>query len=184
MTHEDVLAFWFAGDHATRRPVWFQTDAAFDEACRAFSAALDQAKANAFDSWATTPRGALALLILLDQMSRNLYRGTEQAFAADPKARDIARAAVAQGFDRSLSPVERIFLYLPFEHSEDLSDQDESVRLFEGLHDELGGDTLDYAHRHRDVIRRFGRFPHRNAALGRDNTAEEIAYLAEPGAGF
>lgn len=181
---EDVLAFWFADGPGVRRTVWFQKDAAFDAACAGFAAARDQAKAGAFDGWATTPRGTLALLILLDQVSRNLFRGSAEAFAADPKALALARSAVEQGFDQALHPVERMFIYLPFEHAEDLATQDESVRLFEGVKDSLGELTVDYAYRHRDVIRRFGRFPHRNAALGRTNTAAEEEYLAQPGAGF
>ena len=184
MTPDEVLAFWFAGDPATQRKVWFEKNAQFDADCARFSDALREAKAGAFDHWAVTPRGALALIILLDQFPRNLHRGSAEAFAADAKAREIARAAVACGFDGQLSPVERIFMYLPFEHSEQLPDQDESVRLFESLRNALGAETVDHAYRHRDVIRRFGRFPHRNAALSRDNTEEELAYLAEPGAGF
>jgi len=124
------------------------------------------------------------LIILLDQLSRNVFRGSPEAFAADPHARDIARRMVATGLDASLTPVERIFIYLPFEHSEDLADQDQSVRLFETLRGDLGDKTTDYADRHREVIREFGRFPHRNAVLGRQNTPAEEEYLARPGAGF
>ena len=181
---DDVLAFWFAGDPATHRKAWFDKDAAFDTACAAFATARDLAKSGAFDAWADTPRGGLALLILLDQLSRNLHRGAAEAFAADAKARAIARGMLARGFDQALTPVERMFVYLPFEHSEDLADQELSVRLFTALDAAGDGETLGYAVRHRDVIRRFGRFPHRNAALGRTNTADEAAYLAEPGAGF
>ena len=184
ITAEEVLAFWFAGDPSARRKVWFEKDAGFDAECARFAEALSAAKQGELDHWADTPRGALALVILLDQFSRNLFRGSPHAFAADPLARKQAGHAIARGFDRQLGPVERIFLYLPFEHSEDLPDQDESVRLFAALHGELGGDTLDYAERHREVIRRFGRFPHRNAVLGRTNTPAEEAYLAQPGAGF
>jgi uncharacterized protein (DUF924 family) len=184
MQPDDVLSFWFAGDPTLAREIWFQTDAGFDAACTDLAAAREAAKAGALDAWADTPRGALALLILLDQLSRNLHRGSAEAFAADPKARAVAREMVARGFDRALTPVERGFVYLPFEHSESLADQDESVRLFTALQAEAGGDVLEYAIRHRDVIRRFGRFPHRNAALGRASTAAEVAYLAEPGAGF
>jgi len=180
----DVLAFWFGDDPATHRKVWFEKDAAFDAACAGLAAARDLAKAGAFDDWADTPRGGLALVILLDQLSRNLHRGTAEAFAADAKARAIARDMIARGFDQALTPVERMFVYLPFEHSEDLPDQDLSVRLFEALDAELSEKTHDYAVRHRDVIDRFGRFPHRNAALGRTSTLDELAYLAEPGAGF
>jgi uncharacterized protein (DUF924 family) len=184
ITPDDVLDFWFGGDAAAQHKVWFEKNAEFDTACARFSDALHQAKTGALDDWAGTPRGALALIILLDQFPRNLHRGSPEAFAADAKARGIARAAVACGFDRQLAPVERIFVYLPFEHSEQLADQDESVRLFETLRHALGTEAVDYAYRHRDVIRRFGRFPHRNAALSRDSTEEELAYLAEPGAGF
>jgi uncharacterized protein (DUF924 family) len=180
----DVLQFWFADGPATDRKVWFETDVAFDTACADFSAARDLAKTGALDAWAETPKGGLALIILLDQFSRNLHRGTAEAFAADTKARSIARAMLARGFDQALTTVERMFVYLPFEHSEDLADQDLSVRLFAALDAAAGDDVHDYAERHRDVIRRFGRFPHRNAALGRANTPEEDAYLAEPGAGF
>ena len=180
MTPDEVLEFWFAGDRAARRDVWFQKDAEFDEACTRFADALRDARSGAYDHWTATPHGTLALIILLDQFSRNLFRGSGEAFAADAKAREIARAAVARGIDQLLGPVERMFVYLPFEHSENLADQDESVRLFEAL----GDDLAVYAHRHREVIARFARFPHRNAALGRECTAEELVYLAEPGAGF
>ena len=183
MRARDVLAFWFAGDPATHRKVWFEKDAAFDAACAGLAAARDLAKAGAFDAWADTPHGGLALVILLDQFSRNLHRGAAEAFAADAKARAVARDMIRRRFDEALTPVERMFVYLPFEHSEDLTDQDLSVRLFTALDAAGVGDTLDYAERHRDVIRRFGRFPHRNAALGRTNTPDEAAYLAEAGAG-
>jgi uncharacterized protein (DUF924 family) len=181
---DDVLTFWFAGDPSAWRAVWFETDATFDAACGDLAAARSLAKSGALDAWVDTPRGGLALLILLDQLSRNLHRGTAEAFAADAKARAIARIMLARGFDQSLTPIERMFVYLPFEHSEDMTDQDLSVRLFEALDASLTEKTTDYAVRHRDVIRRFGRFPHRNAALGRPNTADEDAFLAEPGAGF
>ncbi len=184
MTPETVLTFWFGHDPTERRKEWFEKNSAFDAQCASFADPLRDAQAGLYDHWATTPQGALALLVLLDQLSRNLHRGSGEAFAADGKAREVARAMIAQGFDQHLTPPQRMFVYLPFEHSEVLADQDESVRLFETLRDALGAETIDYAHRHRDVIRRFGRFPHRNAALGRANTPEEDAYLAEPGAGF
>ncbi len=185
MSHAiDVLRFWFADDPATHRKVWFEKDAVFDTACADFKAARDLAKAGALDAWAETPKGGLALLILLDQVSRNLHRGTAEAFAADAKARTVARGMLAGGLVQALTPVERMFVYLPFEHSEELADQDLSVRLFAAL-DAASDEKLgDYAVHHRDVICRFGRFPHRNAALGRANTPEEDAYLAEPDAGF
>jgi uncharacterized protein (DUF924 family) len=180
MTIDDVLDYWFAGDPATHRAVWFEKDPDFDAACTRFTDALLDAKSGSLDHWTETPRGTLALIILLDQLSRNLHRGSPESYAADAKARQIAGAAVAKGFDRSLGPVECLFMYLPFEHSEDLADQDEGVRLFATLGDEQS----DWARRHREVIVRFGRFPSRNAALGRTCTPEEEAYLAESGAGF
>ena len=184
MTPDHVLTFWFAGDSSVWRDVWFKKDAAFDAACGAFASVLHDARTGAFDTWADTPRGALALLILLDQLSRNLYRGSADAFAADPKARRVARAAIDRGFDRALAPNERVFMYLPFEHTEDLADQDDSVRLFETLRGSIGDTAADSARKHQELIQRFGRFPHRNAALGRVSTPEEEDYLAQPGAGF
>ena len=185
MTPDDVLAFWFADGSGVWREVWFKRTDQFDTACRGFRDALAAALRGALDGWAASPRGALALVILLDQFPRNIHRGSRLAFAGDPAARAIADAAITAGFERALTPVERVFLYLPFEHSEDLADQDRSVALFETLAGEPDmARTIDYAHRHRDVIRRFGRFPHRNAILGRTNTPAEDIYLAEPGAGF
>jgi uncharacterized protein (DUF924 family) len=184
MTPDEVLQFWFAGDPSVRRKVWFEMNSDFDAACARFSNALRAAKAGVFDHWTGTPHGALALTILLDQFSRNLHRGSAEAFAADAQARAIARTAIAKGFDQMLGPIERTFVYLPFEHSENIEDQDESVRLLGTLRETWGADAIDHAHRHRDVICRFGRFPHRNAVLGRVNTSAEEAYLAEPDAGF
>jgi uncharacterized protein (DUF924 family) len=188
-TPDHVFAFWFADGPDMPRAVWFTRDPAFDAECRErFADTLIEARSGALDSWADTPRGALALAIVLDQFSRNLYRDTAEAFASDAKARSIARHAIARGFDRAFTPVERIFLYLPFEHSEDMRDQDESVRLFESLSSTPGmtgpESVLDYAYRHRDVIRRFGRFPYRNAILGRASTEAEIAFLAKPDTNF
>jgi uncharacterized protein (DUF924 family) len=175
MTPDEVLDFWFAGDAATHRKAWFEKSTEFDTACGRFADALRDAKASAFDHWTDTPRGTLALIILLDQFSRNLHRDSAEAFAADAKAREMARSAIVRGFDLKLGQIERMFVYLPFEHSEDSADQDESVRLFTSL----GEDMVRYATDHRDVIRRFGRFPRRNAALGRISTPEELDYLAQ-----
>ncbi len=180
----EILAFWFGDNPSERRAVWFRKDDAFDAACARFAPAAAAAREGAYDHWAGTAEGALALVILLDQLSRNLHRGSALAFAADAKARQVASAAIDRGFDRLLTSVQRMFVYLPFEHSEDLADQDRSVALFEAIRPALGDSTVDYAVRHRDVIARFGRFPHRNAVLGRTNTLAEEAYLAEPGAGF
>jgi uncharacterized protein (DUF924 family) len=184
MTPRDVLDFWFEADASIRREKWFNKAAEFDAVCADFTTAIRDARSGLFDHWAATPDGCLALIVLLDQLSRNVFRGSAEAFAADPHAREIARAAIAAGHDAAMTPCERMFLYLPFEHAETVADQDRLVCLFETLRDDLGSETIDYAHRHRDVIRRFGRFPHRNAVLGRMNTPEEDDYLAQPGAGF
>ncbi len=185
----DILAFWFADGPDTFREAWFKRDDAFDaEIAARFGAMIDPARDGAFDGWMDSAEGALALAILLDQFPRNTRRGSGDAFACDPKALDVARQAVlARRLDVLLPTTQRIFLYLPFEHSEAMADQDVSVALFEGLRDDprhaKPGGTIDYAWRHRAVIQRFGRFPHRNAALGRASTAEEQAWLAA-GGGF
>ena len=181
---DGVLDFWFDGDATRYRDAWFEADAAFDAMCARFAGALQFARDGLLDHWAETPRGILALILLLDQFSRNLHRGSPVAFAADAKALGLARDAVARGIDGQLHPIERMFIYLPFQHSEDAADQEESVRLFEALRLALGDATTEYAYRHRDIIRRFGRFPHRNAALSREGTAEEQRYLTQPGASF
>jgi uncharacterized protein (DUF924 family) len=175
---DEILEFWFGGGDDRR---WFVVDAAFDEACATgFLADHERADAGAFDEWTAQPRSALALILLFDQFPRNMFRGTPRAFATDGKALALAKNTVARGFDRALSPVERAFVYLPFEHSENLDDQRESVRLFRQLGDEhpLLAGYLQYAEEHCDVIRRFGRFPHRNAILGRISTSEETESLA------
>ena len=181
---QDILDFWFEGDGSVRRDKWFKKDSDFDIACTGYTADIRAARAGDHDSWTATPRGTLALIVLMDQLSRNVFRGSAEAFAADPHARHIARAMVARGDDKDLTPFERMFVYLPFEHGETMEDQDDSVRLFEPLREALGGGTIDYAERHRAVIRQFGRFPHRNAVLGRIDTPEEQDYLSQPGAGF
>jgi len=185
-----VLEFWFGRetdpDYGARRDIWFRADAAFDRAvcdrCQALHAVAAQDR---LDGWAATAHGSLALLILLDQVPRNIFRGTPRAYATDPQARARAHAAIAAGFDRVLPPVHRWFVYLPFEHSEALDDQHRSVALFESLppHPELEA-ALRSVHRHREIIARFGRFPHRNAILGRASTPEEIAFLQEPNSSF
>lgn len=190
VTPQAVLDFWFDGDVTLPRPAWFQRDAAFDAAIRSrFGAAVVPAREGALDGWTATPEGSLALLILLDQFPRNLFRGSPEAFASDPQARAIARQVVlVRRHDLALHPTQRGFCYLPFEHSEAMADQDLSVALFEGLRDHpparAPGGSIDYAWRHRRVVQRFGRFPHRNAVLGRADTADEAHYLAQPGAGF
>lgn len=187
---ETILDFWFGppGSSERERPreVWFKGGTAYDALLRdSFLADQRRAAAGEYDGWTNTPEGSVALLLLLDQLPRNLYRGTPQAFATDARAREIAGITVPRGFDQELPPVWRWFVYLPFEHSESLADQEHSVALFEALpaapeHDE----PKDYARRHRDVIKRFGRFPHRNAILGRASTPEEIEFLKQPGSSF
>ncbi len=171
----DIIAFW--REAGPKR--WWAKDAAFDQAIRdRFAATLDAARAGTLDHWAETPDGALALLIVLDQFSRNLLRGDGATFASDAKARAIADAAIAKDFDQRIAEDLRPFLYMPFEHSEDLADQERSVKLFEALGN---ADMLPFAIVHRDIIARFGRFPHRNAMLGRETTPEEQAFLDEGG---
>jgi uncharacterized protein (DUF924 family) len=184
---DTLLRFWF-GAEAGMLPhaVGFERDAEFDEALRRhFLGDHERAAAGAYDHWAASARPGLALILLLDQLPRHLFRGTERAYATDAKARKVASGMVDQALDQALSPVERWFVYLPFEHSEDLADQERSVALFAGLADhEPGLSPIDHARRRREVIRRFGRFPHRNAFLGQESTAEEVAFLAEPGSSF
>ncbi len=191
----EVRAFWFlpdtgAGTAAGFRPEWFRKDPAFDESIRArFGLLVERAltlPAGAPPAWGAAPDDVLAEILVLDQFPRNLYRGQPRAFAGDARALALALALIARGDDRRLRPLERLFAYLPLEHAEDLALQDRSVDLFSALaagHEGFG-EVLDYAERHRDVIRRFGRFPHRNAALGRASTPAEVEYLAQPGSGF
>lgn len=178
---KDILSFWF---EETQPPQWFQVNPDFDAAILArFEDAYEKGALGIFDDWKTDSDGCLALVLLLDQFPRNMYRGTPKAFAADGKALVIAKFALSKGFDQVLAPIKRRFLYLPYEHSENLNDQRKSVELFEKMKkdDPLG---YDYALRHLKVIESFGRFPHRNNILSRMNTPEEEEYLAQDGAGF
>lgn len=180
-SQKDILNFWF---EETKPQQWFQTNPEFDaQVTEEFSKAYEMAREGTFDEWKKDADGCLALCLLLDQFPRNMFRGTPQAFATDKQALLIAKHALSKGFDQVLSPVKRRFLYLPFEHSENLADQRRCVELFEKMKDDdpLG---YDYALRHLKVIENYGRFPHRNKILGRDNTPEEEEYLAQPGAGF
>ncbi|MEI2779737.1 MAG: DUF924 family protein [Candidatus Competibacter sp.] len=171
----DVLAFWFA---ESSKPLWFDSTPAFDRTlAERFLATYRAAAAGELADWEDTPSGALALVIALDQFPLNMFRGQPESFATEAAARAVADRAIARGFDRALAAEQRLFLYLPFMHGEALTDQDRSVQLFEQLGQE---GSLRFARHHRDLIRRFGRFPHRNAILGRDSTPEEIAYLASP----
>jgi len=173
-TPAEVVAFWReAGPEQ-----WFDQDPAFDARFRErfldthFAAARGE-----LDAWRTQPEGVLALLLLLDQFPRNAFRGSAHMYATDPLARRIACDALAQGLDRAIEPELRLFCYLPFAHSEDPADQDRSVALMRSL----GEEPLAHAEGHREIVRRFGRFPHRNAMLGRRTSAEEAAFLADGG---
>lgn len=180
---QDVLNFWFSQPPAR----WFTKDAAFDqEVAQRFGATLEQALAGALAPWAATPRGALALIIVLDQFTRNTLRGSARAFAGDAQALALARKLVADSHDKAMASAERQFSYLPFEHSESLADQQEAVRLFKQLaqDDAQAAGLVDWAQRHLDIVARFGRFPHRNAALQRASTPEELEFLKQPGSGF
>lgn len=175
-TAEDVIAFW--RDAGPSR--WFRKDADFDRAFRdRFLGTHEAAARGELDDWAATPEGALALCILLDQFPRNAFRGSARMFATDAKAREIARAALQRRFDEKVEGELRQFLVMPFMHSEDPADQQLCVRLAA----ELPTDTLRYAVMHRDIIERFGRFPHRNTVLGRATTAQEQRFLDEGGFG-
>ncbi|MDW8444397.1 MAG: DUF924 family protein [Acetobacteraceae bacterium] len=179
-TAEEVLAFWFAPE---TEPNWFVSDPAFDaHVRRVLLPAHERAAAGALRGWLATAGGALALILLLDQVPRNAFRGSPRAFATDAEARAAARVALARGFDLARPVRERPFFYLPFEHAEDLDDQRLSVALFRERVGE--GPYLDYAVLHLRVIERFGRFPHRNAVLGRESSEAERAWLADHPQGF
>lgn len=188
-----VLDFWFLpvghADHDVFRPEWFRKDPAFDAAIRGrFGPLVDEALAGGLGDWDATADGALARILLLDQFTRNLFRGDARAFAGDAAALALAESLVASGRDKNLPPIRRWFVFLPFEHSESLLNQERAVALFAGLRREAQDPAFesayDYAVRHRDVIERFGRFPHRNTALGRPSTPEEEAFLKLPGSAF
>lgn len=178
---ETVHDFWFEG-RLRYQERWFKVDPAFDRAvARALLPLHERAAAGMLADLAAGPRGALALVLLLDQVPRNAFRGTARAFATDAAALGVARYAVGLGHDLQLHPVERLFLYLPFEHSERLADQERSIELYTGLGDRL---ALEFAHRHRDIVLRFGRFPHRNRILGRATTPDEAEFLTRPNSSF
>ena len=188
-TQQGIVDFWF-GDrqsavYGMTRDCWFRKDAAFDAEIRLrFGAPMETALRGGFDDW-TAPRAALARVLLLDQFTRNCYRDSPRAFAGDALALAAATAVVDQACDLELIPVERWFLYMPFEHSESAVAQDRSLALFARLRDETGlADPLIWAEKHAAIIRRFGRYPHRNAVLGRESTTEEIAFLATQGSSF
>jgi uncharacterized protein (DUF924 family) len=181
-----ILDFWFGPPPHAERAEWFRKDERFDGAIRArFGEAVGVALAGGYGDWCATPRGALARILLLDQFPRNIFRGTPQAFAGDERALATAQDAVARGLDRELEPVERWFCYLPFEHSEDRTVQERSLELFEALAEATGNRApFEWAEKHAVIIRRFGRYPHRNAILGRPSTPEEVEFLQLPGSSF
>jgi uncharacterized protein (DUF924 family) len=173
---DDVLTFWFAQPDR-----WWKKDPALDAEIRdRFLLLHDAIERDEREDWRETPRGALAYVVVLDQFSRNMFRGSARMFASDARALATARRALDRGIDRSLSRDERMFLCMPFMHSEDILDQDRSVALFASDLQEWAR----YAEEHRDIVRRFGRFPHRNALLGRDSTSEELEFLKQPGSAF
>ena len=181
----DVLDFWFgAPDSAERgrpRKSWFQKSETFDaDIRRRFLDTWGQAARGELERWRMTPLASLALVVVLDQFPRNMFRGTARAFSSDSLALGAARSMISQEFDRLLSPAERSFAYLPFEHAEDLAAQRRSLALFQALDPE----HIEYPRRHYEIIARFGRFPHRNAMLGRESTGEEIEFLRLPGSSF
>ena len=177
-TPREVVGFWRDAGMAK----WFNGGAAFDAECRARFHDLHHAAARReHEAWLGDAEGALALLLLLDQIPRNIFRGSAHAYATDPLALRYATRAIEEEFDAQVEPALRMFLYLPFEHSEAMADQQRSVELFTALGEP---EALAYALEHREVIARFGRFPHRNHILGRASTAEEAEYLAQPGSGF
>ena len=186
----DVLDFWFgapgSAEYGRARTVWFGKDAAFDDAIRArFGEAVNIAVAGGFGDWCATARGALARILVLDQFTRNIFRGTPRAFAGDARALATAEDAVSRGLDRDLPIYERRFVYMPFEHAEDVQAQHRSLELFAALAAEMNDDDpLVWARKHADIVFRFGRYPHRNAILGRASTPEEETFLREPGSSF
>jgi uncharacterized protein (DUF924 family) len=185
-----VLEFWFgaldSSEFGRNRKCWFEKSAAFDALVRdRFLETYERASGGELDGWRERPFAALALVVVLDQFPRNMFRGTPRAFASDPAALAVAKAIVARRFDEALVPVQRVFAYLPFEHAEDVGAQREALALFARLSgDPTTSGTLGWAMRHYAVIARFGRFPHRNAILARESTPEEQAFLARPGSSF
>ncbi|WP_288903316.1 DUF924 family protein [uncultured Sneathiella sp.] len=183
---QEILDFWFLpenhANYGKPRKVWFQKDADFDAEIRSrFLDDFENAEAGRYLDWAESARGSLALIILFDQFTRNMFRESPRAFAADGKAREIARHMLSRGFYDELNTTQKQFAALPFEHSEDMEDQKLSLRLFK----QLGSDELvDYAERHYDIIEKFGRFPHRNKQLNRQSTKEEEAFLKKPNSSF
>ena len=190
MHYQQVLDFWFGQpnepEYGQQRKVWFIKDPAFDKEVRShFLVAYNQAAQGKLDAWREYSLSCLALIIILDQFPRNMFRKTPQAFATDTQALQIAQEAVMRGFDQKLLPVQRWFVYLPWEHSENLHHQKRCLELFTQLaNDPQSASTIEYAHKHKAVIESFGRFPHRNKILNRQSTKEEKEFLSQPGSSF
>ena len=189
VTSQDVLEFWFS---SAQKSLWYAKDEKFDADIRQrFLPTYEAAYAGELDEWRSTPESLLALIILLDQFPRNMFRGSPRAFASDAYALRLTKEGIERGFHGSLRGAQLDFFLLPLMHSESLAYQDQCLALFRALCDVAPAavasrfaNFLDYAERHRDVIQRFGRFPHRNALLGRESSAEELAFLREPGSSF
>ncbi|AZD05851.1 Putative transmembrane protein [Pseudomonas chlororaphis] len=195
---QPLLDWWFGSAEkpadivAEKGKLWFgKRDSQDLEARERFGDLVEQALAGGLTEWAQRPQGWLALVLLLDQLPRMLYRETPKSFAGDLRAQALVAQGIAADFDRQLSPMQRSFVYLVFEHCENLAVQNEAISRFAALHDEqppedrpVFADHLDYAERHQKIIARFGRFPHRNRILGRESTPEELAFLREPGSSF
>jgi len=195
---EEILTFWFGSIGAVddfpknKSDLWFKKDKSVDIKIReTFEGDLKRACGGQYDSWLTEPTGMMAQIILLDQFSRNMFRGKPEAFRYDPLALKICKAGLFQESDLQLPYIYRVFFYLPLEHSEDLLDQNQSIEQFTELKEsvpevqkEIYGNFLEFALRHKKIIQHFGRFPHRNAILGRDSTPEEEEFLKQPGSGF
>jgi uncharacterized protein (DUF924 family) len=176
---DDILRFWF--DELDPKDWWRKDDALDAKIVARFKPAYEALRKNVPASWLESPEGMLAAILVLDQFPRNMFRDSPQAFATDAEALALAKRAIAEGMDMRLEPRKRAFIYLPFQHVEDRAEQARSVELFAALGQEL---NLDFAVRHKDVIDRFGRFPHRNAVLGRQSTEEEQEFLKQPGSSF
>lgn len=187
---QEILDFWFGPELSPQfgkpQKSWFIKSESFDQSIRdRFLDSYEAASQGQLDSWQNNPKSCLALLIILDQFSRNLFRHSPQAFQCDPHALKITKKAISQGFDQQLLPVERWFYYLPFEHSESIKDQEKSLELWQTLQGNPDSQSsIEYAFRHAEVIQKFGRFPHRNQILNRKNTPAETEFLKLPGSRF
>lgn len=189
-TATEILEFWFGREgeasYGRSRKEWFSKNPEFDQEMRdRFLYTYQRAANGELDSWKSSANSCLALIILLDQFPRNMFRGQPEAFATDSKALETAQYGISQSYDKEMLPVQRWFFYLPFEHSENLGHQQQAVDLFSTLSDDSDSQSpIEYAHKHLAVIQRFGRFPHRNSILKRESTSEEIEFLKQPGSSF